>query len=304
MKLKKCIAAISAMFLAVSGSCAKQETGNGNHWVSGGGNKPSGNQYSWPKASDKTLRLMTYNSFYCKGNDSDPSKNGFSYANTAAFARVIKALAPDVIAIQELDKDASDRGRRNLLAEIAAATGEEWTAVFGEAADYAGGKIGPGLLVRKSLPVKSVRQVSIPGNEARVLIIAEFDGFVFIATHLDTDDAKRKSSASTINYESNKYDGVKPVFLAGDLNDSPYWTGGGAAFPVLKEEFEIKSPADGSLPAQNGQTIDWILYDANGTETIEFMDSHIVKSVLFGSSLERLDTVSDHYPVILDIELK
>lgn len=48
----------------------------------------------------------------------------------------------------------------------------------------------------------------------------------------------------------------------------------------------------------------YILYDANGTDFINFEESHVVKSFLFGESLERLDTVSDHYPVILDINLK
>ena len=161
------------------------------------------------------------------------------------------------------DWHASDRGRRELLNDIATATGEKWKVVFGQAADYAGGKIGPGLLIKESvlnkLGFKNVTTVPIAGREKRILIIAEFEKFVFIATHLDT---------------------------------------------ILKEKFVIKSATEGTLPAQPNQNIDYILYDANGTDFINFEESHVVKSFLFGESLERLDTVSDHYPVILDINLK
>lgn len=180
--------------------------------------------------------------------------------------------------------------------------------VFGQAADYAGGKIGPGLLIKESvlnkLGFKNVTTVPIAGREKRILIIAEFEKFVFIATHLDTDNAKRKESARSIVNEADKFACIKPVFLAGDLNDSPVWKDEVSAFPILKEKFVIKSATEGTLPAQPNQNIDYILYDANGTDFINFEESHVVKSFLFGESLERLDTVSDHYPVILDINLK
>lgn len=313
MKIKMNIifSAVIALSVIASGSCSKSETGGHNPWTgggNGGGTTNPSSPYAYSKSSEKTIRLMTYNSYYCKGNSSDPTKNGFSEQNTANFARVIKALAPDMVAIQELDWHASDRGNRELLNDIATATGEKWKVVFGAAADYAGGKIGPGLLISESaltrLGFKNVTTVPIAGNEKRILIIAEFEKFVFIATHLDTDDTQRKSSAYSIINEADKFLGSKPVFLAGDLNDSPAWSGGGAAFPVLQEKFVIKSAVEGSLPAQPSQTIDYILYDANGTDFINFEDTHVVKSMLFGSSLERLDTVSDHYPVILDINLK
>lgn len=312
MKLKMNIifTAFIALSMIASGSCSKSEGNGSNPWHggNGGGNTNPTSPYAYPRASESTIRLMTYNSYYCKGNNGDASKNGFTAQNTANFARVIKGLSPDMISIQELDWHASDRGNRELLNDIATATGEKWKVVFGQAADYAGGKIGPGLLIKESalsrLGFKSVTTVPIEGKEKRILIIAEFEKFVFIATHLDTDDTKRAASASSIINEADKFMNKKPVFLAGDLNDSPAWTNGGAAFPILKERFVIKSATEGTLPAQPNQNIDYILYDANGTDFINFEESHVVKSFLFGDSLERLDSVSDHYPVILDINLK
>ena len=301
--------AFIALSMIASGSCSK-DNGGQNQWHGGhgGGTAKPESPYAYQKSSDNTIRLMTYNSYYCKGNNGDASKNGFTAQNTANFARVIKGLSPDMISIQELDWHASDRGNRELLNDIATATGEKWKVVFGQAADYAGGKIGPGLLIKESalsrLGFKNVTTVPIAGKEKRILIIAEFEKFVFIATHLDTDDTQRAASARTIIDEADVFMNKKPVFLAGDLNDSPAWTGGGAAFPILKEKFVIKSATEGTLPAQPNQNIDYILYDANGTDFINFEESHVVKSFLFGSSLERLDSVSDHYPVILDINLK
>ncbi len=303
------ISALIALSMVASNSCSKSDNGGGNPWNGGGGGgSTQSSPYSYQKKSDNTIRLMTYNSFYCKGNNGDASKNGFTARNTANFARVIKTLSPDMISIQELDWHASDRGNRELLNDIADATGEKWKVVFGQAADYAGGKIGPGMLIKESaisrLGFKKVMTVPIAGKEKRILIIAEFDKFVFIATHLDTGDSQRAVSARSIINEADKFMNAKPVFLAGDLNDSPAWAGGGAAFPILKEKFVIKSAIDGTLPAQPDQNIDYILYDANGTDFINFEESHVVKSLLFGDSLEKLDTVSDHYPVILDINLK
>ncbi len=296
-----CMLAIALMV-----SCNKQTSGD-NHLPEPSpvdhenyGDDP--NQY--PRKSSDVIRLMTYNTFYCKGNNTtDASKNGFTAENTANVAKVIAALNPDVISLQELDRNCIDRGRRDLLNEIALATGKEWDVVFAPAASYGGGNIGPGMLAKKSLGLKNLKTVGLPGNEARMVIIAEFEKFVFMATHLDLNDSKRKSSAETLVYYSNLYNGILPVFLAGDLNDSPQWSGGGAAFPTLKSTFVIKSSTASSLPGQSN-TIDYILYDSNNTDVVEFIETHVVRSFLFDTNLESLDTYSDHYPVILDIKVK
>lgn len=257
--------------------------------------------YKYPKASQSTIRLMTYNSYYCRGNYPESSgQNGYTIQNMQRFARVIKALDADIVAIQELDKDVASRNERYLLQEIALATGEDYQFYFGEASSYMGGKIGPGVLVRASLPVSKVEYVALPGDESRILIVVELEHFVFMGTHLDTNDSKRCASGDIINEKSNSFD--KPVFLAGDMNDSPQWTGGGAVFPILQQEFVIKSATQGTLPDQPNQTIDYILFDGNDCgENIEFQGSHVVKSLIFTTDIENLETVSDHYPVILDI---
>ena len=66
--------------------------------------------YKYAKASG-TTRLI-YNSFYCKSNTSSKI---FSKEHTRDFGEVIKALHPDVIAIQELDSACNERSQRYLL---------------------------------------------------------------------------------------------------------------------------------------------------------------------------------------------
>ena len=209
-------------------SCGKSEAPGLSSGGVGGNEGGTSEEYKYPKPSQSAIRLMTYNSYYCRGNTGTPA---VSQTNTENFARVIKTLDADIVAIQELDKGALNRNKRALLQEIADATGIDYQVVFAPAADYMGGKIGPGVLVKRSLGVKSTKTVELPGDEGRMLVVVETEGFVFLGTHLDLNDEARRQSATIINDVSNGY--RKPVFLAGDLNHSHRWSGGGAAFPVL-----------------------------------------------------------------------
>ena len=281
-------------------SCGKSEAPGLSSGGVGGNEGGTSEEYKYPKPSQSAIRLMTYNSYYCRGNTGTPA---VSQTNTENFARVIKALDADIVAIQELDKGALNRNKRDLLQEIADATGIDYQVVFAPAADYMGGKIGPGVLVKRSLGVKSTKTVELPGDEGRMLVVVETDGFVFLGTHLDLNDEARRRSATIINEVSNGC--RKPVFLAGDLNDSHRWSGGGAAFPVLTNEFAIKSSTEGTLPGQPNETIDYILFDDNGQPSaINFLETGVVKKLNFNGKVVDLDTVSDHFPVYLDIELK
>ena len=69
---------------------------------------------SYPKAPG-AIRLLTYNTHYCKGGY-DPGE--INESNVKKLAQVIKALDADVIALQELDSASQSRGNRYLLHEI------------------------------------------------------------------------------------------------------------------------------------------------------------------------------------------
>ena len=90
---------------------------------------------TYPKKAN-VIRLLTYNSHYCKGGTDPGNINSY---NTQRFALVIKTLDADIVSLQELDSAANSRGKRYLLNEIAQATGLNYTPVYGKAASYDGG---------------------------------------------------------------------------------------------------------------------------------------------------------------------
>lgn len=258
---------------------------------------------SYPKAPN-TIRLLTYNTHYCKGGSDPGSVND---TNTRLFARVIQALDPDVVSLQELDSMSNSRGKRVLLDQIATYSGIPFQTVFGGAAAWDGGKIGCGVLVRKSLPIKKIKKIPLDGDEARMVVRVDLEDFIFMGTHLDLNDTKRIMSAgaivSEVRYASN------PSFLAGDLNDSYRW-GNGAFANVFNDNFEIASSIEGSsLPGRTDGTqslIDYVLYkEGRNAEknNITIVDTQIVRMLEINGSVTDLATISDHYPVFVDIRI-
>ena len=68
------------------------------------------NAQTYPK-KENVIRLLTYNTHYCKGGSDPGSIDDY---NTRRLASVIEALDPDVVALQELDSAMSVRRRRDL----------------------------------------------------------------------------------------------------------------------------------------------------------------------------------------------
>lgn len=257
-----------------------------------------GGQTNYPKESENTIRLMTYNTMYCKGNKGPAS---FEQGNIRRLASVLKEMDVDVVALQELDSACNGRGKRFLLDEIKKESGIDYQVIYGASTGFDGGSIGCGVLVKKSLQIKKIKKIALPGDEPRTALKVELDDFVFIGTHLDLNDDKRKLSASIIVNEVDSYT-KKPTFLAGDLNDSHKWGSGGIAFPTLMDIFEVKSSTDGTLPGQPNQTIDYILYCDKNKNPFEFIRTNVVKGIETNGAALDLADVSDHYPVFLDIE--
>ena len=285
------------LLFSISTVCCGNNDNNGNN-----GQIPtppiSPTDYSYRKPTAASIRLLTYNSFYCKSNTADKT---FSDAHTRQFADVIRALDADIVAIQELDSAVASRGKRYLLQQIKEATGIDYDVFFGSAASFDGGRIGCGLLVKKSIGVSRVTYVPLDGDERRMLIIAQLPKFTVMATHLDLNNSKRKASATTICNEVSHLSG--PVFLLGDLNDSFRWKPEVSAFPVLSAYFSILSATDGSLPDSPGETIDYVLLHQTTASKIVKKGSTIVKRLSIDGAVKDISTVSDHYPVFVDIEV-
>ena len=228
--------------------------------------------------SQRTLKLMTYNVRNANGTD--------GVCNYQRVANVLADAAPDVVAVQEVDSMTRRSGGKYVLGEIAERA--RMKAYFAPAINYDGGKYGIGLLARKA-PLR-VRTMPLPGREeARVLLLAEFDDFVYACTHLSLTEEDRLASAALIK-EVAKTCG-KPFFLAGDLNAEP----DGAFIKEMKKDFDLLSNVkQPTFPAaQPKETIDYILALKGSTE----------KMALTGSRVLNEPVASDHRPLAVELRV-
>ena len=137
--------------------------------------------------SQNSLRLMTYNIKNANGMD--------DVCDFQRIADVINHIHPEVVALQELDSMTHRSGQKYVLGEIAGRT--QMHAYFAPAIDYDGGKYGIGLLT-KEIPV-SLKTMTLPGREeARALIMAEFDNYIYCCTHLSLTEEDRMASLELI----------------------------------------------------------------------------------------------------------
>ena len=160
------------------------------------------------KANDNQLRIMSYNVRNCKGMDLK-----LDYDRCAA---VINSADPDIVAVQELDSMTSRYEGYYALGELAARTGMH--DYYAPSIDYKGGKYGVGILSKE--PALSLAQYPLPcRKEPRTMLVAEFEKFYFICTHLSLVEEDRVASAEIILDLIGSLD--KQVIIAGDFNAEP-----------------------------------------------------------------------------------
>lgn len=227
-------------------------------------------------AAQQTLRLMTYNVRHATGLD-----NLTDYARTAG---VIRAARPDVAALQEVDSCTQRSGGKYTAGELAERLGMH--ATFAAAIPYDGGSYGVALLSKRA-PL-GVKRLPLPGREeARTLLIAEFDDYVVAATHLSLTEADRLASLKIIEREAAA--AHKPFILAGDLNAQP----DDAFMKQLKSRFKLLSNAkQPTYPADKPtETLDYIaLYRPSAPV------HRVERAFVPQAAVE-----SDHRPVVADL---
>ena len=134
-----------------------------------------------------TLKFMSYNIRNGRGID--------NVQDLGRVAEVINRTAPDIVALQELDSVTGRMAGRFIPGELGEMTGMH--ARFCRAIDYDGGAYGVGLLSRDE-PL-AVRRIPLPGREeARVLFVAEFPGYVVCVTHLSLTPEDQRASLPII----------------------------------------------------------------------------------------------------------
>lgn len=196
-----------------------------------------------PTHAQNTLRLMTYNIRNANGMD--------DVRSFQRIANVINNASPDVVAVQEVDSMTNRSGQKYVLGEIAERT--QMHAYFAPAIDYDGGKYGVGLLTKQA-PIR-LQTMPLPGREeARTLILAEFEDYIYCCTHLSLTEEDRMKSLKIL--KSFADESKKPFFLAGDMNAEPE----SAFIKELQKEYQIISnPKQPTFPApEPKETIDYI----------------------------------------------
>lgn len=223
---------------------------------------------------NQQLQVMSYNVHHCAGMDLV-----VDYDRTAA---VIAQQRPDIVALQELDSITGRSGLHDQLGELALRTG--YHPVFGAAIDFDGGQYGVGILTHKT-PL-STKRIPLPGEEPRMLLVVELEGFVIACTHLDLDEAQRMASLPLIMEEAQRWQ--KPFLLAGDWNDTP----DSELLKVMTQYFTVLSGDEGTYPADEPTAcIDYVAVFNGRAETI---DSQVIDE----------SEASDHRPLVVWVMLR
>lgn len=238
-----------------------------------------------------SIRIATYNTHRCEGNIAQSTS--VDRSNYDKTAEVIKQMSPDVIALQELDS-ISTWHKAFQLEELAKRTGMEYT--YGYTIIYRGGKYGNGILSKEK--PNRVDNIDLVGKEHRKALVAEFNDYVFMATHFCHEEAEnRTASVKIINdYAASRYANTsKPIFLAGDFNESNL---NSEMFKDLLKNWQIISVNKNTFIGSGSQKrIDFILvYTANSPKyEILGTDIPVFQTV-------DVNTVSDHLPVLVDLK--
>ena len=226
-----------------------------------------------------TLRIMSYNIRNGKGID--------DVANFRRTADVINKACLDLVAVQEIDSVTGRSGRKDVLRELAELTSMHY--VYAPAIDYDGGKYGIGML-SKEKPL-AYRYLPLPGREeARALLVVEFERYIYCCTHLSLTEEDRMLSLPVIKQVAMS--AHKPFFIAGDLNahpDSEFIRQLQNDFVILTDPNELTFPAD-----KPDETLDYIATFAKDTTTFTRISACVPDE----------PAASDHRPVVIDILLK
>lgn len=234
---------------------------------------------NYTDAERNTLRVMSYNIRNGRGMD--------EVTDLQRVADAIRKVSPDLVALQEVDSVTGRSGQTDVLRVL----GEQTLMypTYAPAIDFDGGKYGVGML-SKEKPL-GYRYVSLPGREEeRVLLLVEFEKYVFACTHLSLTPEDQMLSLPIIRKEAAAI--RKPLFIAGDWNataKSPF-------IAAISEDFQILSnPQTPTFPASTPDScLDYIAgYSKDG-----------LPFTRLSAWVPEEAVASDHRPVVVDVRLK
>ncbi len=163
------------------------------------------------------LTLMTYNVHSCRSPRMEPTLD--------EIAKLIRSHAPDVVALQELDRGLERTDGIDQIGELAERTDME--SVFSPLVHREEGEYGFGFLYRKSLRKLSSETLLLPkaqpGNEQRGLLRLELsvlgEEITVFNTHLSTNGREQTQQLSILlEHVMNAHEKDRSLALLGDFN--------------------------------------------------------------------------------------
>ncbi len=228
--------------------------------------------------AENTLRLMSYNIRNARGLD---EKTDYE-----RIANIIRKVSPDVVALQELDSMTERSGKVDVLDVLSDLV--KMYSVYGASIDFQGGKYGIGIL-SKEKPL-SWKKIPLPGREeARSLLIVEFEKYIYCCTHLSLKEEDRLAAVKIINKEAESF--KKPAFIAGDFNGNP------ESSEIIEMQGPWKmlnNPKQFTIPADKpDRTIDYIFAYTPGRKSYSVLQRKVLNEPV----------ASDHLPLFVDVRM-
>lgn len=210
-------------------------------------------------------------------------------ASVGELADVIVAAEPDLVALQEVDKDADRSGNVDEAYRLGQLTG--MASLFRAALDFSsGGSYGLAILSRYPILTSDKLELTSSG-EQRILVPVtlelEPDLLVTLAvTHLDLDSATRQTQADEIvtRLAAEPY-----VVLCGDLNEGPDGPALATLTAAYDDAWAVAGQGDGyTFPSDSpDRRIDFVLL---GSEWGATTDAYVPAT-----------TASDHRPIVVTV---
>lgn len=235
-----------------------------------------------PKAGEEaTLTILSYNIKHGYGMDGK--------VDLSRSAALIKGLAPDLVALQEIDKSTSRTKNVDQATELGRMTNMH--PEFGGFFDYQGGEYGMAILSKNRPSAVSNHRLpdGIEPRTALAITVTPVENgpeLVFVGIHFYASQAERLAQAKRL-LDILKTE-TRPVILAGDFNSRP-------------SRDVMKLFADGWTIPDKGEDRFTIPSD-NPRSEIDF----IMFRNLEGWKVTKIDVleeplVSDHRPVLLKL---
>lgn len=237
-----------------------------------------------PAQEPKTLRILAYNIKHGLGMD--------SVIDLERIARVINALDPDVVTLQEVDSSVERSGRVDQTTVLGELTGMH--SVFGTFFDYQGGRYGMALLSKYPF-ISHTNHILPKGVEHRAALAGKIrigdDGpeVIVVGIHLVWTGEERYSQAAKLIEIFE--DESTPVILAGDFNSRP----GSDVIELLRTVWFIPDKGEDRFTFRSDKPdreIDFIMYRPAGR--FQVLEHRPIDEPL----------ASDHRPLLLELRLR